>query len=378
MVLAGLGDCFGFYNGSYEFNYGNRFDRSNFGVHFAKAGANFSNFLVFDFIRKGGFSKHPKEDMRVSDDTVLHVTVAEALLKADTVKNFVKQTEKNLVACIDTPEKEAYMTDVLMAGITTMKNLKLLRMGTDWRSFRYDEEEGGTGACMRSMCIGLALHRPSDVEMMMVATFESAMVTHKNAIAFLGAFASAYLTSLAVQRVEPKRWGHELVSVLTTNMMDNFIEKRYKPIYKDYIIDKNNFLIKWKTYLEMRFRDDEWVHFKALVVPSERSKMFSMKFAHNKEEVMYPGAGGDDSVIFAYDAFLDASDNWEALMVNAMFHVGDSDTTGSIAGAFYGAYHGFKNVPKHMLQKFRERDNLLGVGERLYDKFVNKKIKYKF
>merc|ERR1712025_414009 len=71
-----------------------------------------------------------------------------------------------------------------------------------------------------------------------------------------------------------------------------------------------------------------------------------------------PGSKGYDSVLIAYDALLwvetqlpDGSDaeRWAELCHRAVLHRGDNDSTGSIAGAWYGALHGFEGVPaKHV------------------------------
>lgn len=54
---------------------------------------------------------------------------------------------------------------------------------------------------------------------------------------------------------------------------------------------------------------------------------------------------GVDSVIIAYDALLGAGESWEELCLRGMLHGGDSDSTGTIAGAWFGAVYGFKEIP---------------------------------
>ena len=48
----------------------------------------------------------------------------------------------------------------------------------------------------------------------------------------------------------------------------------------------------------------------------------------------------------SYDALLGAAGDWRELCLRGMLHGGDSDSTGVIAGACYGAMHGFKGVPE--------------------------------
>lgn len=66
----------------------------------------------------------------------------------------------------------------------------------------------------------------------------------------------------------------------------------------------------------------------------------------------WPGALGVDSVIIAYDALLSTLDycnrhkgkvnKWEEVCLRGALHGGDSDSTGTIVGAWYGALYGFE------------------------------------
>lgn len=65
----------------------------------------------------------------------------------------------------------------------------------------------------------------------------------------------------------------------------------------------------------------------------------------------WPGALGVDSVIIAYDSLLSTLDycnrhqgkanKWEEVCLRGALHGGDSDSTGTIVGAWYGALYGF-------------------------------------
>ena len=66
--------------------------------------------------------------------------------------------------------------------------------------------------------------------------------------------------------------------------------------------------------------------------PAERSKYYNQFSARKKD--MYPGAGGDDSVIIAYDCLMDSDGSWDKIVFYSMLHVGDSDTTGMIGGYY--------------------------------------------
>jgi len=74
---------------------------------------------------------------------------------------------------------------------------------------------------------------------------------------------------------------------------------------------------------------------------------------------MNPGAGGDDSVIVAYDCFMDANDSWDKLVFYSMLHVGDSDTTGIIAGYLFGSYYGLNKVYNKMIDNMIDHKDIV-------------------
>ena len=77
-----------------------------------------------------------------------------------------------------------------------------------------------------------------------------------------------------------------------------------------------------------------------------RNNLFYEYF--NRPGYYNPGSNGLDSVIIAYDSILECEGNFEKLIYNSMLHAGDSDSTGCIAGALFGAYYGNANLPKNL------------------------------
>ena len=47
-------------------------------------------------------------------------------------------------------------------------------------------------------------------------------------------------------------------------------------------------------------------------------------------------------------------------------HGGDNDSTGTIAGAWYGAYYGWKDVPKIHYNHLEDGKKLKTIGENLF------------
>ena len=53
-----------------------------------------------------------------------------------------------------------------------------------------------------------------------------------------------------------------------------------------------------------------------------------------------------------------------------MLHGGDNDSTGTIAGAWFGALYGFKGVPKINYIEIEDGKKLMNYGSDLYNKYV--------
>lgn len=49
-----------------------------------------------------------------------------------------------------------------------------------------------------------------------------------------------------------------------------------------------------------------------------------------------------------------------------MLHGGDNDSTGSIAGSWYGALYGLSGVPENNYKKLEYKDRLMNCGLELY------------
>ena len=65
---------------------------------------------------------------------------------------------------------------------------------------------------MRSACLGLAYHQPEHEDILIALGVESGRITHHNPIGYLGSLASAFMTALAIRRIDPKLWLAHLMS----------------------------------------------------------------------------------------------------------------------------------------------------------------------
>lgn len=347
ILCSVIGDIIGYGNSKIEFNRG--YNKQINTRKDVRRMAGVSNYHVVNFIKDGGLSGFNPKKFIVSDDTILMLSVLLALTKSynqsnDVILETIKKGMIHLVLNDDRKQDRNY-------GGRTEKSLTRIYNGHDWKKWGYSEHAGGNGASMRNMPIGLIYHGKKNREKLIYLAIMSSRITHNNAIGYVGGLASALFSALAIEDVDPNTYMFELLEILKSDYFKSVIDE----ITKDFPKDKDKHwrdikqCIDWiNIYIEDRFNEKK--RFVSISTPNQMEAKY-LRYFDNRSQYYYdnftkkefkdtlnPGSNGMDAVILAYDAFMD-SKSFESLVYYSMLHVGDSDTTGCIAGAFYGAFH---------------------------------------
>lgn len=350
ILYAIIGDIIGFGNGHTEFNYGfSQLVKSS--KHALEISA-YTSRHIFDFIYNGGFSGFKINNFKASDDSVLLLAVFdgvnESLNKSD---DLIVETIKNKLVSYYINDKDK--TDRYYGNRTILSLERIFEKKQDWKKRSFSSAAGGCGASIRCMPIGLFYSGVKNREKLMNISIESSRVTHNNPIGYLGGFASALFTALAIEKIHPEKWIKELIKYFEDDTIYNYIKNKFSTNFKDevdsHINEANNFYEGLLKYYKWTFTDDIIDSFKdkiSMTYLPHRNFLFYKKFGDPR--LYNPGANGLDSILIAYDSLLQSQGNFEKLIYLSMLHAGDSDSTGCIAGAFFGAYYGNINLPDNL------------------------------
>jgi ADP-ribosylarginine hydrolase len=354
-LLLSYLDTIGFYNGKWEFNYGLNVENVSQALM-----ANFT--IVMEYFALGGFNFLSIKNWKASDDTILMIAVIKALIDGGKENNFIK---RYIEIYDDLLKKER------CSGTQTLKSINFLKKTTKKKSSSYlnkipfDSYMGGNGAAIRTGPIGIFY--ADNIDKIISISITASRLTHNIPLGYLGGLVTALFTSYAYNNISPLLWIDNLLKLYESNKIQDYIHTTNINIKHDKEI--TDYFTTWYIYREKRF--DDLINFRNksnFIFAKDRYNALTEfipkdYFKSGKNERWYLlGASGIDSVIYAYDALLmsiipnelyQIDDdklifNPESLIFFSALHVGDSDSTGAIAGFWYGALNGFSgfNIEK--------------------------------
>jgi ADP-ribosylarginine hydrolase len=337
-------DTLGFKDGNWEFNFGLEPET------LIKASL-VLNEITHQYFALGG-NNIDISKWNASDDTILMIATKNAVIKGGKDKDYIEEYLKSL------PE---LIKDKRQSGFSTIKSLNILKK-TKKLSLEYSSNMGGNGAAIRTAFIGLKYNKKDDFNKLLHQSIFSSRLTHNYTVGFLGGFVTAYFCSLAMNNIDPFKWAELLISKI--NNIDNYMKKT--DIYDNYMRDKDLFWDLWKKYIEERLLGFEYKSKEYIFSADRYNELIKYTPGISKISPDYGkfAASGIGAVIVAYDSLLMSYNfkkkeyNFENLVFFSTLHFGDNDSTGIIAGCWYGALNGFKDFSKDKIDMLEFKDLL--------------------
>ncbi|XP_041844447.1 protein ADP-ribosylarginine hydrolase-like protein 1 [Melanotaenia boesemani] len=340
MVLGAVGDALGFKKGHWE-------------------SCTSGKKIQEELASLGGLGalKLEPDNWPLSDAVLMHITTAEALvtdywcledLYREVVRLYVEAMVSLQGRAPDPTTVESYV------------HLKPHNFLLAWHT-PFNEKGSGFGAAAKAMCVGMRYWQPERQENLVEVSIEIGRMTHNHPTGFLGSLTAALFASYAIQGKPLVTWGRELMKVIPR--AEEYCRKTIRHM-AEYQENWFYFEAKWQFYLEEREIDKEEQNkpsFPDHYDAEETDKMYKRWSSEGRA-----GRRGHDAPMIAYDALLAAGSDWAELCKRAMFHGGESEATGLIAGCLYGLMHGLSQVPPGLFQDLDKREHLEELGEALY------------
>ncbi|KAK5874130.1 hypothetical protein PBY51_019104 [Eleginops maclovinus] len=340
MVLGAVGDALGYRKGRWE------------SCHSGKQ-------IQEELASLGGLGaqKLDTENWPLSDATLMHITTAEALITDYwCLEDLYRELVRLYVEAMVSLQGRAPDPGTVEGCVHLKPHNFLLAWHTP-----FNEKGSGFGAAAKAMCVGMRYWQPERIDSLVEVSIEIGRMTHNHPTGFLGSLTTALFASYAIQGKPLVTWGRELMKVIP--QAEDYCRKTIRHM-AEYQENWFYFEAKWQFYLEERAIENE----------EQNKPAFPDRYDAEETDKIYKrwssegraGRRGHDAPMIAYDALLAAGSDWAELCKRAMFHGGESEATGLIAGCLYGLMHGLSQVPRSLYQDLEKRERLEELGEKLY------------
>ena len=354
LLLGSYFETIGFNNSNWEFNLNVEVKNDLAKISFI------SHEMYFQFLKSGGKNFNIKK-LNSSDDTLLMIFTAKATLKGNNINEYIKEYTKKLKLLEDQKR---------FSEITTVNSLRQIKKSSK-KYLNYDDSMTGNGAAVRTSSIGLYFYKENQLELLIEKSIESSRITHNHTIGFLGGLVTALFTSYAVRNISPWKWADNLLKVYESNKIDNYLKKT--DIYDKYLSDKKDFWDKWYEYREKEIPFIKDKNMEPFYIKTKKFIKYSYHIHPKKIDYSKLGSSGICSTIYAYDSLLNSIKNENkfnttSLLVFSSIHTGDNDSTGMIAGCWFGALKGFYDFDKKNLEELEFYKEINDISK----KFIKK------
>jgi len=344
LYISSFLETFGFFNGKWEFNYGNKIDT-------IKDGHYMNYFFIHQYTMLGGMEQIDISKLNASDDTILMLATCEAVNNGGGESNYINSYLKYY---------EELKNEKRQSGNATLSSLEKIRLTKSIKSIQYSSSHGGNGCAIRTAPIGLKYW--NDYDKVCEEALIASLVTHNYPLGYLGGIVAALFTAYAVNNINPFEWSENLIKLYKKNYFNKLISK-----YSEQNVEKeiNDYFLWWEKYNELRLSKMKYRNLPIFMNVNSKIPDLLQYTPTQYQTKMIGfnkfGGSGLESVILAYDNLLLSAkpDNkvnplvdiinpefdCYTLFFNNVFFFGDNDSIGAISGAWYGAYLGIDKFP---------------------------------
>lgn len=354
LVLYGIGDIISYLNGKWKTNYNlpNDIRRRRIIHH----NIDLISELISDFIYLGGITQFSLKDYGISSRTYYLVMVGNSLINDGQSDDIAEKIKESILMGFNKQIKKTYK----QYNLDIDDEYKILD-----NIDRSDTIKNTNGVATRNLCIGLYYNGKKNRTKLIDVAINSGRATHKSSIAYLSGLTTALFTAFAIENIPLNKWVFKMIKILESEYVKKYINNNKDDLY-DYLI----YIKYWKKYIETRFKNKEIIELGIFYNLQSRVNYFNEHFIINKNE--YIGETGLSAVIIAYDSLITCKNSFEKLIYYSILHIGDNNATGVIACGLYGAFYGFSNVPKYLVedssfQKEVDTYSLYYIGEKIYE-----------
>jgi ADP-ribosylarginine hydrolase len=214
---------------------------------------------------------------------------------------------------------------------------------------------------MYCIVVGILYNGDKNRDMLIKWSIELCKILYNNALSYLSGVTSALFIAFAIEKVNIHKWIPKLIELLESDKITKYVDKKNNKHMEDY----TSYIRIWKTYLETRFLEGKPIISRIYTNIVWRIEYYFNNF-FDKDVDEDIGITGYCSLIIAYDALIDAGDNWEKLLFYSMIHIGNSSASGFLAGAFYGALYGEGDIPKILLDNIQDKSDIIKIAKQLF------------
>jgi ADP-ribosylarginine hydrolase len=377
LMLGSYFETLGYKNGSWEFNYQSKTDS------FTKF-MEIWTYLLHHYLILGGSNYINIKDWNSSDDTILILATAKAVVNGGGEDNYKKEYVDSFDLLLD--EKRA-------SGINTIDTIKLLKRGATLKSLPSNSNMGGNGAAIRTGPIGLKWYK--NIEKIIEESICASRLTHNYYLGFLGGMVVALFTGFAMNNIPAWKWTEELIKLYTNKTIHKFLPGYSESSNNQDLEGLDEFMGYWKRYQETRISKLKYKNsLDTFVYPTDRTEYLMGFYPNPKVKSMVLsgqslkklswdwnrlGGTGLDSCIYALDCLLmsmqtpnsklidldNVEYSWDSFMTLVSIHPGDSDSTGAIGGTWFGALNGFGGFDKGRVEQLEFYKELKKVSDKI-------------